>query len=179
MARPYTINIVNGTASEAIVSGNYTATGSINGYVNNTLDPASIVVTNSSGTFDFKVSATGTLTLHVSVEGTSGGTSIVGATFVRCDSAGNTYGTPIVSDSSGTALFTNVPFSATTPPTIFYKQTDSDGNHNFDGGLKNTSLTTNTGTVEISNPLPGSQTINLTDANYTNLPIEDGTLTLS
>ena len=39
-------------------------------------------------------------------------------------------------------------------------------------------MTTNTQTVEIQNAVGATRTINLTDTNYANLPIDSGTITL-
>ena len=73
----------------------------------------------------------------------------------------------------------NVPFDAENAPTIYYKQTLSDGEHTFDDTLQNTTLTEETATVEVANPEAAARTVKITDANYANLPIADGTITLS
>lgn len=173
------ININNGTGTGEIINGTYTVTADVTGYDNTSINPSSITVEAGTNTYAFTISATGTLTLHVTEDGTTTGTPIVGATFIRTDSTGTEYGTPITSDTNGDAVFNNVPFDATNAPLIYYKQTASDGDHEFDQTVQNTSLTTSTSTVEIINQPGATRTINLTDSNYSNLPIESGILTLN
>lgn len=174
-----TINIVNGTGSTDLINATYTVTAEVTGYDNASILPTSVDIVKGTNSYNFTISASGTLTLHVTEDGTSGGTPIVGATFIRTDSTGNEYGSAITTDSSGNAIFNNVPFAATGAPTIYYKQTASDGNHEFVNIVQNTTMTTSTSTVEIENPLGQVRTINLTDANYSNLPIESGSITLT
>lgn len=173
------ITITNGSGTANVINGNYDVDANVNGYNNSSISPAEVKIENGTNTYAFTISATGTLTLHVTEDGTSGGTPIVGATFVRTDSNGTEYGTPITSDSNGNAVFNNVPFDATNAPTIYFKQTTSDGDHEFSSDVQNTTMTTNTSTVQITNTVGASRTFTLTDANYNNLPIETGTLTLS
>lgn len=174
-----TVNITNGTGTVELINDTYAVTAEVTGYDNTSIDPSSITVDASTNTYAFTISAIGTLTLHVTEDGTSSGTPIVGATFIRTDSTGTEYGTQITTDASGDAVFNNVPYDATNAPIIYYKQTASDGNHEFDGTVQNTTLTTQTSTVQIQNTPGATRTINLTDANYQNLPIESGTLTLT
>lgn len=179
MAKPYIVTINNGTGTTNVVEDTYTVTANVNGYDNSTINPTSLTYDGSTNTYNFTISATGTLTLHVTETGTSSGTPVVGATFIRTDSTGNTtYGTEITTDSSGNAQFANVPFG-TDAPTIYYKQTASDGSHSFDETVKSITLTTSTQTEEIQNEGEQPITVNLTDSNYANLPIDDGTITLS
>ncbi len=173
------ININNGTGTGELINGTYTVTSTVTGYDNTSINPSSVTVEAGTNTYAFTISATGTLTLHVTEDGTTTGTPIVGATFIRTDSAGNEYGTAITSDTNGDAVFNNVPFDATNAPLVYYKQTASDGDHEFDQTVQSTSLTTQTSTLEITNQPGATRTINLTDSNYTNLPIESGTLTLN
>ena len=140
--------------------------------------PTSVDITEGTNTYAFTIGATGTLTLHVTEDGTSSGTPIIGATFVRTDATGNEYGSTITTNASGDAVFDNVPYDATNAPVIYYKQTASDGDHEFDNTVQNTTLTTDTATVEIQNALGAQRTINLTDANYSGLPVESGQLSL-
>lgn len=179
MGKPYVVDIFNGAGSKAILNGDYNISAGVTGYSNATILPATQTIAEGTNTYPFTIAATGTLTLHVSENGTSGGTDIVGATFVRCDSAGNSYGTPISSDTDGNAVFQYVPFAGTSAPVIYYKQTASDGNHEYSKLLANTSLTTETKTVEITNAPPALRSIGLTDVNYSGLPIETGTVTLN
>lgn len=170
--------ITNGTGTTELINDTYTVTAEVTGYNNTTINPNSIIVDAGTNTYSFTIAAEGTLTLHVTEEGTSTGTPIVGATFIRTDSTGTEYGTTITTDTNGDAVFNNVPFAATNAPIIYYKQTASDGNHEFDNTVQNTTMTTSTSTVEIQNTVGATRTINLTDTNYTNLPI-DGNLTLT
>ncbi len=173
------INITNGQGTESLINGTYTVEANVVGYDNTSIDPSSVSIVEGTNTYQFSISATGTLTLHVTEDGTTTGTPIVGATFVRTDSAGNTYGSVITTDSNGDAVFNNVPFDATNAPTIYYQQTASDGNHEFVNTVQSTTLTTSTSTIEIENAPGATRTITLTDANYANLPIESGTITLN
>lgn len=174
-----TININNGTGTGQLINDTYAVTAAVTGYENTSINPASISVVEGTNTYAFTISATGTLTLHVTDDGTTTGTPIVGATFYRTDSTGVEYGSIITTDSNGDAVFNNVPFDATNAPTIYYKQTASDGNHEFNTAVQSTTMTTSTSTLEIQNAPGATRTINLTDANYNNLPIDSGTITLT
>lgn len=174
-----TININNGTGTGQLINDTYAVTAAVTGYENTSINPASISVVEGTNTYAFTISATGTLTLHVTDDGTTTGTPIVGATFYRTDSTGVEYGSIITTDSNGDAVFNNVPFDVTNAPTIYYKQTASDGNHEFNTAVQSTTMTTSTSTLEIQNAPGATRTINLTDANYSNLPIDSGTITLT
>lgn len=173
-----TVTITNGTGTIEIINGTYSVTSEVNGYDNTSINPNSVNVVSGTNNYAFTISATGTLTLHVTEEGTVGGTPVVGATFIRTDSNGTEYGAPITTDSNGDAVFNNVPFASTGAPNIYYKQTASDGEHEFDNTLQSTTMTTDTSTIEIQNIKAVERTITLTDSNYSNLPIETGSLTL-
>lgn len=179
MAAPYVISITNGTGTKAMINGSYTTTSDTNGYDDTSILPLNPTITAGVNTYDFTIAATGTLTLHVSEDGTAEGTPIVGATFARCDGAGTAYGSEATSDEDGNAVFNYVPYAGTSAPLIYYKQTASDGDHEFSNLLTNTSLTTSTRTIEITNTPAASRTINLTDANYEDLPIVTGEITLT
>lgn len=179
MSRPYVINITDGTGSERVLNGQYSVTAEVTGYDNASILPATQDITAGTNSYAFTIASTGTLTLHVTEDGTAGGTPVVGATFARCDSGGTTYGAAITSDASGNAVFNYVPFAATGAPLIYYKQTGSDGNHEFDPALVNTTMTTSAQTIEVTNSLAALRSIGLTDANYANLPIVSGSITLS
>ena len=173
------VSITNGTGTSELINDTYTVTGNVSGYDNTSITPSSIEVTEGTNNYAFTISSTGTLTLHVTEDGTTTGTPIVGATFVRTDSTGTEYGSTITTDSNGDATFNNVPFAATSAPTIYFRQTASDGEHEFISTVQSTTMTTSTETVEITNPVGATRTITLTDANYQNLPIETGTLTFT
>lgn len=172
------ITITNGVGSEAIGVGTYTVTADVTGYNNSSINPDSVAISTSTSDYAFTISATGTLTIHVTDTGTSAGTPIVGATFYRTDSTGTTYGNVITTDSNGDSVFNNVPYDEN-GFTIYYKQTASDGNHDFNTAVASTSLTSSTTTLELQNPQFQTYNFSLNDANYENMPIESGTLTLS
>ena len=174
-----TININNGTGSESLINGSYSVTANVNGYSNTSIDPSTVSIVDGTNTYSFTIAAEGTLTLHVTDDGTTTGTPIVGATFSRTDSLGTEYGSIITTDSNGDAVFNNVPFAATDAPLIYYKQLTSDGDHEFSSSVSSISMTTNTQTVEIENVVGATRTVNLTDTNYSNLPIGTGTITLT
>lgn len=179
MAKPYVINITNGTGSSNVLNGNYTASVNSTGYDANSLNPSTIDVTSDVDNYAFTVSASGTLVLHVSEDGTSTGTPVVGAKFIRCDKNGNTYGSEITTGSDGNATFNNVPYASSSAPIIYYKQTSSDGEHDFNSELKNVTLTTSTETHEVTNTTAKLKTFTLKDANYSGLNIEVAEITLS
>ena len=173
------ITITNGTGTSEIINGEYDVEASVVGYDNSSITPQTVDIEAGTNTYAFTISSNGTLTLHVTEDGTSSGVPIVGATFIRTDSNGTEYGTIITTDSNGDSVFNNMPFDATNPPPIYYVQKPSDGDHEFYNTIKNSTMTTSTSTLQIEN-LPGAvRTITLTDANYANLPIESGTITLS
>ena len=179
MAGPYSIPISNGSGSENILSGSYTVTTSVTGYDNATVDPASVTIVFGTNSYPFTIAAAGTLTMHVTEEGTAVGTDIVGAEFVRCSSDGlTTYGSAKVSDADGLAVFDHVPFGAGAPA-IYYKQTKSDGIQDFDPEVKNLTMATSTQTVEVANPDAESRTMTYTDEYYSGLPIGTGSITLT
>ena len=173
------INITNGSGTGELINDTYTVTAEVTGYNNSSILPASVDIVEGTNTYAFTIAATGTLTLHVTEDGTATGTPIVGATFYRTDSSGTEYGSVITTDSNGDAVFNNVPFAASGAPLIYYKQTASDGDHEFSSTVANTSLTTDTLTVEIQNAPGATRTISLMNANYSNLPIDSATLTLT
>ena len=174
------IPITNGNGSKELVNGNYNVVANVSGYDNSTILPETQEITEGIDSYSFTIAATGTLTLHVSDDGTDIGVPIQGATFYRCDAEGNTYGNLIESDVDGNAVFENVPYlDGEEGPTIYFKQVSSDGEHEFNQDLQNTTLAQETKTVEISNPEAVARTFTLTDVNYANLPIENGEITLS
>ena len=173
-----TVIITDGVGTDQLINDTYTVSSEVNGYDNTSINPASIVITEGVDTYSFTIGANGTLTLHVSEDGTAGGTPIVGATFIRTDAEGNEYGSQITTDAQGNAIFENVPYAQTDAPVIYFKQLASDGNHEFSTEIQNTTMTSDTATLEITNAPGATRTIELTDANYENLPLS-GNLTLT
>ena len=121
------VNIVNGTGTSELINDTYTVSANVAGYDNTTINPSNISVVAETNSYALTIGATGTLTLHVTDDGTPTGNPIVGATFYRTDSTGTEYGTIITTDSNGDAVFNNVPFASDNAPIIYYKQTASDG----------------------------------------------------
>lgn len=173
------IPITNGKGSKEMANGTYNVVSSVVGYDNSSITPNSIEIEEGVNDYNFTVAATGTLTLHVSDDGSEIGIPIVGASFLRCDSEGNTYGEAITTNDEGNAIFNYVPFDAEAAPTIYFKQTQSDGEHTFDDSLQSTTMDSETSTLEIQNAQAEERSFTLTDANYENLPISDGQITLS
>ena len=172
------ITITHGSGTSNLINDTYAVTSNVTGYDNTTIQPISVDIVEGTDTYAFTIAADGTLTLHVTEDGTSAGTPIVGATFIRTDATGNEYGSVITTDTNGDAIFANVPFDTENAPTIYFKQIASDGDHEFSDAIQTTTMTTQTSTLEITNTQGATRTITLTDANYTNLPL-DGTLTLT
>ena len=173
------IPITNGKGSKELTSGTYNVVAEITGYNNDSIDPNTLDIEEGTNDYNLTIAASGTLTLHVSDDGTDIGVPIIGATFYRCDSEGNTYGEIITSNDEGNAIFNYVPYAENDAPTIYYKQITSDGEHNFDDTLQNTTMTTDTLTIEIENRPATERNFTVTDANYENLPITDGKITLN
>ena len=173
------ITITNGTGTGELINDTYAVTAEVVGYNNTSIDPSTLNVVEGTNDYAFTIAATGTLTLHVTEDGTSTGTPIVGATFIRTDSQGTEYGDSITTDDTGNAIFNNVPFAETGAPLIYFKQTASDGDHEFDATVQNTTMTASTQTLEIQNTPGATRTITLMDTNYQNLPIDSGTITLT
>lgn len=172
------VTITNGSGQEELINGSYSVTAEVGGYDNSSINPSTLNVVAGTDAYQFTISANGILTLHVTEEGTAAGTAVVGAKFARTDSAGTVYGDEIVSDDSGNAVFNNVPYGENAQ-VVYYKQTASDGEHESDNTVKSITLANETETVEVQNPTGAVRTISLTDANYANLPIENGTITLT
>ena len=179
MPSPFKVTIEDGVGYLPVLNGSYDVSAAFTGYDNNSISPSSQVVTAETLTYSFTVAAEGTLTLHVSEEGTAGGTAVVGAEFARCDAGGTVYGSTVFSDTDGNAVFEHVPFADTGSPIIYFKQIASDGDHEFDISLANTTLTLSTKTMEIRNAEAATRQFNLVDANYADLPIAEGELTLT
>lgn len=179
MAKPYNIIITNGEGQENVLNDNYSVSANIPGYNNTSIDPSTVNVVEGTNTYEFTIAASGTLTLHVTEEGTSTGRAVVGAKFIRCDAMGVTYGSEVETDSTGNATLPYVPYDANSDIEVYYKQTASDDSHLFDDTLKSAILKTSTLTVEIANTLPALRTFTLKDTNYNGLSINSGNITLN
>lgn len=179
MASQHIIPITNGKGSKELADGSYTVEATASGYDASTITPSTQEITEGVDSYSFTLAATGVLTLHVTDDGTDIGIPIVGASFHRCDQEGTTYGEAIVSGEDGNAIFNAVPYDADTPPIVYFKQINSDGEHTFDGTLQNVEMDAETKVVEIANGDAPTREFTLTDANYEGLPIADGEITLS
>ena len=157
MAR-HTVSIINGSGSIELTNGTYNATAVVNGYNANTLNPKNVTIVDNTDTYYFTISADGVLTLHV-VD--NDGIDVVGARFIRTDSTGTVQGLEVTTNQNGNATFENVPFSNTGGLPIYYKQVASDGGHTFDDTL--------------NAPV---RKFTLMDANYNNIPINNGQIIL-
>lgn len=174
------VPITNGKGSVHIVPGTYGVAGTADGYDTNSLEPTNVTIADETSEYSFTIAATGTLTLHVTDDGTEHGIEIVGATFQRCDATGKTYGPVKTSNDSGDVVFENVPFlTSGTAPKVYFKQLMSDEGHTFNSDLQETSLTASTATVQIQNPEANTKNFNLTDKHYDGLPVADGNLVLT
>lgn len=179
MAKPYTITIENGEGTAQVLNDQYTVTSSVTGYNDTSIDPKSLTVVEGTNAYNLTIAAEGALTIHVTEDGTTTGTPVVGAVFYRADSAGTTYGSPVTTNAEGNATLENLPYDSTTPQTVYIIQTASDGSHEFDKNVQTQSLSTQTTTIEVINSPAVTRTFTLTDANYENLSISSGTITLS
>ena len=173
----YDVTITNGTGSQNMKAGTYTVSATeATGYDLTTLSPTTYTATTSEGSGTFTLSANGTLTFIVNETGAEGGTPITSGSIIMTDSTGTTeYGTAVTINSSGEAVFENVPYGTQSEPFVLYfKQLTSDDTHNIYNGVISVSMTGQTQTEYVQNTTIATQTFTLTDANY-DLPI-DGTL---
>lgn len=178
MVKPYTITITNGEGSGAILNGQYTVSADVTGYNVDSIDPKQLTVVEGTNTYTFEIEAAGTLTLLVTEDGLETGTPIAGAKFYRTDSTGTEISAEYTSNDQGYVTIEHVPFAATGAPTIYYKQTASDGDHEFDSTVKNITLTTQTQTVLIENTPAVERIITLTDKYFADVDL-NGTITLN
>ena len=178
MAR-HTIPITNGKGSIELVTGEYNVSAVAGGYDSSTLNPQNVTIIDGTDTYAFTISAKGVLTLHVTDTGNPDtGVQIVGAKFIRTDSAGTIVGNEITTNDDGDAVFNNVPFAESGSTAIYYKQISSDGGHTFDDTVKSIVMTKASETVQITNPTAPVRNITLMDASFPNIPIIDGQIIL-
>lgn len=175
----HTIPITNGKGTIRLINGTYSAQAVVGGYNATTLNPKSVTIIDGVDTYNFTISASGILTLHVTDTGDpSTGVQVVGAKFIRTDSTGTVVGTEITTNEDGDAVFNNVPFAESGSSTIYYKQISSDGGHLFDDTVKSIVMTEETETIQITNSPAPVRNIMLTDASFPNIPITDGQIIL-
>lgn len=171
--------ISNGSGTSELINGSYSVSVNSTGYDSASIDPNTVTIVEGTNSYAFTVAGNGTLTLHVTEDGTEIGTAVVGAKFKRADADGNLYGNEITTDATGNAVFEHVPYASTGAPNVYFKQISSDGEHEFSSDLITVSLSTETYTKEIQNARGVERTITLTDKNYANLPIESATITFT
>ncbi len=178
MGRRHTVNISNGQGKIKIVNGTYKVSATAAGYDSDSLTPQNVSIIEGTNEYTFNITASGTLTLHVTETGESSGTQVIGAKFIRTDSNGTIIGKDATTDSNGDAIFQNVPFSSNQTAEIYIKQITSDGAHTFEETVKTIKMTTDAETVQITNPQATERTISLVDTNYINIPVKDGQIIL-
>ena len=169
----YNVTITNGVGSQAMKAGNYNVTAQAAGYESTSLDPTTFTALATAQTAAFTLSASGTLTFVVNETGASGGTPVTSGSIVMTDQSGNTqYGSAVTIDQSGNAVFQNVPYgSQETPFVLYFKQLSTDDDHNVYANVITVNMTGDAQTQYVENSAIALQTFNLTDANYTGLPI--------
>ncbi|MBO7525931.1 MAG: hypothetical protein J6T42_03940 [Clostridia bacterium] len=173
----YKVSITNGSGSQKMQSGDYTVTVTAEGYDATTLTPATYSATDG-GTGAFTLSANGTLTLIFNDTGAEGGSPVTSGTVVMTDQSGTqTYGSPINIGADGSAVFDNVPFYADPAYTLYFSQTATDEDHEIYSGVITVSMSQQTQTQYVENLPIYSQTITLTDANYSGLPVASAEMT--
>lgn len=90
MAKDHLIPITNGVGSKELLSGSYDVSANVSGYDNSSINPKILNVLDNENTYNLTIVASGTLTIHVSDDGTSIAFPIIGAKFYRTDNVGNT-----------------------------------------------------------------------------------------
>lgn len=178
----YNVEITNGLGTAKMQAGTYNVTATdATGYDVTTLSPTTFTATSEGSTGSFTLSATGTLCFIVNETGAQGGIPITSGTIIMTDSTGSTeYGTAVNISNTGEAIFNNVPYGTTgTPYTLYFKQLTTDENHNIHTGVITVNMQTSEQTEYLQNSPIATQTITLTDANYSGLPINNATLNFS
>ena len=176
----YTVNITDGVGSQNMKNGNYSVSVSVSGYDATTLSPSSYQVSDSQGTGNFTVSADGTLTLIFNETGASGGTPVTSGSVVMTDSQGQTqYGSPVTISNEGNAVFSNVPYDASSPYVLYFKQLSTDDGHNVDPNVITVNMSSASQTAYVLNTAIALQQFTLTDANYPGLNVAAATLTFT
>lgn len=175
----YDISITNGTGQQEILNGSYTIASNIKGYDNTTIDPKNVTFDASKNTLNLTIAGNATLTLHVTENETSTGTAVSGATFQRCNQDGTvSYGNPVTSDSTGNAIFEHFPYDTSEPITVYYKQLNSDGSHEFDNTVKTISMDNQTKLIEVKNAKASLRTLTVKDQYYQEVSDINGTISL-
>ena len=172
-----TIIITDGNGTKCVEDGSYDVTANVAGYDNSTLNPEQLNIIDGVDEYELTIGATGTLTIDLVEAGAGNNTPIEGAKFIRCDSDGNPYGPEIETDAQGQASFNNVPYGMG-GSTIYFKQTSTPECYKIIPELLQLQMISPTKTIELENEKVATKIFYLTDANYPELPIENGTLNL-
>ena len=72
------VTITNGTGTGELINDSYTLTADVTGYNNASIDPSTLNIVEGTDSYSLTIASTGTLTLHVTEEGTSSGTPAPG-----------------------------------------------------------------------------------------------------
>lgn len=176
----YNVSITNGTGSQMMTPGNYTVSATYApGYDITSLSPTTYTATSPTGTGTFTLTASGTLTIIFNETGAEGGTPITSGNVVMTDQTGDIeYGSAVNIDSTGTAVFNNVPYGSTEAPyTLYFKQLASDTEHNIYPDVFIVGMGSATQTEYILNThIPTTQSITLSDGTYSGLPVSSAVL---
>ena len=178
----YNVLITNGQGSQAMKAGTYTVSVTeAAGYNLSSLSPTTFTATTSAGTGTFTLSANGTLTFNVNETGAAGGTPVTAGSIIMTNSTGTeNYGSAVTINSSGDAVFENVPYGSNeTPFTLYFKQLSTDDTHNVFEGIISVSMTAQTQTDYVLNSPVATQDFTLNDANYSGLTIPSATLSFT
>lgn len=175
----YNVNIVDGVGSAQMKQGTYSVTVEANGFDPKSLSPTTYTATGEAGSQAFTVCASGVLTLIFNETGAAGGTPITGGSVVMTDSTGTArYGSAVSINSSGKAVFNNVPYSDDDPYVLYFLQLESDDDHNVYGSVITVSMSAQAQTEYVLNAPIAVQSFTLTDENY-GLPVAQATLTFT
>lgn len=174
----YNVQITNGTGSANMLNSQYSVTVNANGYESTTLSPDSYTVSGSAGTGNFTVSADGVLTIIFNETGAAGGTPITSGSVIMTNKSGTIYyGQARSINANGKAVFNNVPYSANSPYTLYFKQLSSDYHHNPINRVITVHMSRAAQKVYVLNTAAEElQKFTLTDANYEGLPVNSANL---
>lgn len=173
----YNVTITDGKGSAAMKPATYSVTANADGYESTTLSPTAFTATAEGADGAFTMSANGVLTIIFNETGAQGGAPITGGSVVMTDSTGAArYGSEITIGTNGEAVFNNVPYSAASPYALYFVQLTSDDAHEPFAGVITVNMNAAAQTEYVANAAYTLQTVTLTDANYSGLPVANATL---
>lgn len=169
MAAPTkTVTFVDGKAvGVSMPVGTYTmVSNTLRGYTTATAAP--FTVTPGATQVTVKLTAAGTLTVHVSDDLDD---DIIAGSLQLCSQDGLTlYGSPASIGTDGVATFQNVPYDSITPLTLWVKQLQTDYLHNVFPGVQSVLMAEATQTLELLNERKSSTvTVTAQDAVYADI----------